>query len=68
VDDRISTKYCAETVAFFCLNLLIAFFIDFNLPLTDFSHPPTAFLLRIPGRDVYFPPTANLNNHPPHWS
>jgi len=23
---------------------------------TDFSHPPTAFLLPIPGRDVYFPP------------
>jgi len=27
--------------------------------------PCTAFLLPIPGRDVYFPPTANLNNYPP---
>jgi len=33
-------------------------FIDLNLtpPPTDFSHPPTAFLLPIPGRDIYFPP------------
>jgi len=54
-----------ETVALFCLNLLIVLFIDFNLPPTDFSHPPTAFLLPIPGRDVYFLSTANLKNYPP---
>jgi len=30
--------------------------------------PPTAFLLPLPGRDVYFPPSTNLNNYPPHWS
>jgi len=34
-----------------------------TFPSTDFSHPPTAFLLPIPGRDVYFPPTANFNNY-----
>jgi len=31
--------------------------------------PPTAFVLPLPGRDVYSPPpTANLNNYLLHWS
>jgi len=51
-----------------CIFLFFFFPLHFFFPLTDFSHPPTVFLLPIPGRDVYFPPTENLNIYPPHWS